>query len=98
MTTREVLKMYSDYKSPYAWLAFDPAFALEQKFAVKLKWMPFQLRIKGSGQRSVYSEYKVKYYYMHSPRTTTERIDKKIIQEPLHPTPTPPALPALILT
>jgi 2-hydroxychromene-2-carboxylate isomerase len=47
MTTREVLKMYSDYKSPYAWLAFDPAFALEQKFAVQLKWMPFQLRING---------------------------------------------------
>src|SRR5215475_8151760 len=33
MTKREVLKMYSDYKSPYAWLAFDPAFALEQRFA-----------------------------------------------------------------
>ena len=52
MTAREVLKMYSDYKSPYAWLAFDPAFALEQKFAVTLKWIPFQLRLKGSGQRS----------------------------------------------
>ena len=73
MTTREELKMYSDYKSPYAWLAFDPAFALEEKFAVKLKWKPFQLRIKGSGQRSVYSEYKVKYSYMDARRTANER-------------------------
>jgi 2-hydroxychromene-2-carboxylate isomerase len=36
MTAREEVKMYSDYKSPYAWLAFDPAFALEEKFAVKM--------------------------------------------------------------
>ena len=36
MTTREEVKMYSDYKSPYAWLGFDPAFALEEKFAVKV--------------------------------------------------------------
>ena len=92
MTTREVLKMYSDYKSPYAWLAFDPAFALEQKFAVKLKWMPFQLRIKGSGQRSVYSEYKVKYSYMDARRTANEGSDKKIIRGPLKIYDTAPAL------
>jgi 2-hydroxychromene-2-carboxylate isomerase len=92
MTTREVLKMYSDYKSPYAWLAFDPAFALEQKFAVTLKWMPFQLRIKGSGQRSVYSEYKVKYSYMDARRTANERGDKKIIRGPLKIYDTAPAL------
>src|SRR5258708_36885716 len=92
MTTREVLKMYSDYKSPYAWLAFDPAFALEQKFAVKLKWMPFQLRIKGSGQRSVYSEYKVKYSYMDARRTANERSDKKITRGPLKISETTPAL------
>ncbi len=90
--TREVLKMYSDYKSPYAWLAFDPAFALEEKFAVKLKWMPFQLKIKGSGQRSVYSEYKVKYSYMDARRTANERPDKKIIRGPLKIFDTAPAL------
>src|SRR5258707_5725915 len=92
MTTREVLKMYSDYKSPYAWLAFDPAFALEQKFAVKLKWMPFQLRIKGAGQRSVYSECKVRYSYMDARRTANERGDKKIIRGPLKIYDTAPAL------
>jgi len=92
MTTREVLKMYSDYKSPYAWLAFDPALDLEQRFAVKLKWIPFQLRIKGSGQRSIYSEYKVKYSYMDARRTANERGDKKIIRGPLKIYDTAPAL------
>ena len=41
--------MYSDYKSPFAYLAFDPAFALEQRFRIRLRWIPFQLRIKGKG-------------------------------------------------
>jgi len=92
MTTREVLKMYSDYKSPFAWLAFDPAFALEERFAVKLRWIPFQLRIKGSGQRSVYSEYKVRYSYMDARRTANERGDRKIIRGPLKVYDTAPAL------
>lgn len=90
--TREIIKMYSDYKSPYAWLAFDPAFELERKYNVQIKWRPFQLRIKGSGQRSVYSEYKVKYSYMDARRTANERGDKKIIRGPLKIYDTVPAL------
>ena len=62
------VKMYSDFKSPYAFLAFDPAFALEDTYRIRLQWKPFQLRIKGKGQRSVYSEYKVKYSYMDARR------------------------------
>lgn len=62
------VKMYSDFKSPYAFLAFDPAFALEDKYNIRLKWKPFQLRLKGKGQRSVYSEYKIKYSYMDARR------------------------------
>jgi len=49
---RKELKMYSDYKSPFAYLAFDPAFALQERFAVRVRWIPFQLRIKDRGQRS----------------------------------------------
>jgi 2-hydroxychromene-2-carboxylate isomerase len=90
--SREIVKMYSDYKSPYAWLAFDPAFDLEKKYNVQIKWRPFQLRIKGSGQRSVYSEYKVKYSYMDARRTANERGDKKIIRGPLKIYDTTPAL------
>lgn len=92
MIEREELKMYSDYKSPYAWLAFDPAFALEARFAVKVRWIPFQLRIKGSGQRSVYSEYKVKYSYIDARRTANERGDKMIIRGPLKIYDTVPSL------
>ena len=62
------VKMYSDFKSPYAFLAFDPAFALEDKYRISLKWKPFQLRLKGKGERSRYSEYKVKYSYMDARR------------------------------
>lgn len=90
--SREILKMYSDYKSPYAWIAFDPVFDLEKKFNVQVKWRPFQLRIKGSGQRSVYSEYKVKYSYMDVRRSANERGDKKIIRGPLKIYDTLPAL------
>jgi 2-hydroxychromene-2-carboxylate isomerase len=92
MADREELKMYSDYKSPYAWLAFDPVFALEERYAIGVKWMPFQLRLKGSGQRSVYSEYKIKYSYMDARRTANERGDKKVIRGPLKIYNTEPAL------
>jgi 2-hydroxychromene-2-carboxylate isomerase len=70
--TREV-KMYSDYKSPFAYLAFDPAFALEQRFRIRLRWIPFQLRIKGKGERSLYSEYKTRYSYLDARRWAKAR-------------------------
>jgi 2-hydroxychromene-2-carboxylate isomerase len=73
MQQDQELKMYSDFKSPYAFLAFDPAFALEDKYRVKLKWKPFQLRLKGKGERSQYSEYKVKYSYMDARRWANMR-------------------------
>jgi 2-hydroxychromene-2-carboxylate isomerase len=92
MMAREELKMYSDYKSPYAWLAFDPVFALEQRYSVRIKWIPFQLRLKGPGQRSVYSDYKAKYSYMDVRRTANERGDKKTIRGPLKIYDTTPAL------
>src|SRR5215469_16482578 len=70
---RKEVKMYSDFKSPYAFLAFDPAFALEAKYRIRLKWKPFQLRLKGKGERSRYSEYKVKYSYMDARRWANMR-------------------------
>jgi 2-hydroxychromene-2-carboxylate isomerase len=70
---RQELKMYSDYKSPFAYLAFDPGFALEDRYRVRLRWIPFQLRIKGKGERSVYSEYKVKYSYLDARRWARPR-------------------------
>jgi len=87
---REV-KMYSDFKSPYAFLAFDPAFALEDRYRIRLKWKPFQLRLKGKGERSQYSEYKVKYSYMDARRWANMR-GGLMIRGPLKIFDTTPAL------
>jgi 2-hydroxychromene-2-carboxylate isomerase len=70
---REELKLYFDYKSPYAYLAADPAFDLPGRYAVDLRWIPFTLRIKGKGERSVYSEWKARYSYMDARRWANRR-------------------------
>jgi 2-hydroxychromene-2-carboxylate isomerase len=67
------LKLYYDYKSPFAYLAAEPAFALPEKFAVELRWIPFQLRIKGKGERSEYSEWKARYSYLDARRWANRR-------------------------
>jgi 2-hydroxychromene-2-carboxylate isomerase len=84
------LKMYSDYKSPYAYLAFDPAFALEDRYRVRVRWIPFQLRIKGKGERSIYSEYKARYSYLDARRWAKPR--GLVIRGPLKVYDTTPAL------
>ena len=52
MAEPEEIKLYFDYKSPFAYLAKEPAFALPERYAVALRWIPFLLRIKGKGERS----------------------------------------------
>jgi 2-hydroxychromene-2-carboxylate isomerase len=84
------IKMYSDYKSPFAYLAFDPAFALEQRYNVRIRWIPFQLRIKGKGERSIYSEYKARYSYLDARRWAQPR--GLVIRGPLKVYDTRPAL------
>jgi 2-hydroxychromene-2-carboxylate isomerase len=73
MTDREEVKLYFDYKSPYAYLAAQPAFDLPDRYAVDVRWIPFQLRIKGKGERSVYSEWKVRYSYLDARRWANRR-------------------------
>ncbi|MDE2005100.1 MAG: DsbA family protein [Rhodospirillales bacterium] len=85
------IKLYTDYKSPYAFLAFDPVMALAERFAVRVTWKPFQLRIKGKGQRSVYSEYKVRYSYMDARRWANLR-GGIVLRGPLKIYDTEPAL------
>ena len=82
--------MYSDYKSPFAYLAFDLAFALEQRFRIRLRWIPFQLRIKGKGERSLYSEHKARYSYLDARRWAKPR--GLVIRGPLKVYDTTPAL------
>lgn len=69
----EPLKLYYDYKSPFAFLAAEPAFALPERYAVALRWIPFQLRIKGRGERSQYSEWKARYSYLDARRWANRR-------------------------
>lgn len=73
MPDREEVKLYFDYKSPYAYLAAKPAFDLPDRYAVEVCWIPFQLRIKGKGERSVYSEWKVRYSYLDARRWANRR-------------------------
>lgn len=86
------VKMYSDYKSPYAFIAFEPAYELEEKYNIRIKWRPFQLRLKGKGQRSIYSEWKVKYSYMDVRRNANLLHGGKMIRGPLKIFDTTPAL------
>lgn len=67
------LKLYFDYKSPFAYLAMEPAFALPGRFDVSMRYLPFTLRIKGKGERSIYSEWKVRYSYMDARRWANRR-------------------------
>jgi 2-hydroxychromene-2-carboxylate isomerase len=84
------VKMYSDYKSPFAYLAFEPAFALEHRFRIRIRWIPFQLRIKGKGERSLYSEHKARYSYLDARRWAKPR--GLVIRGPLKVYDTTPAL------
>jgi 2-hydroxychromene-2-carboxylate isomerase len=73
MASGEPVKLYFDYKSPFAYLAMAPAFALPGRFAIELRWIPYLLRIKGKGERSVYSEWKVRYSYLDARRIANGR-------------------------
>ncbi len=45
MTARRVITVYSDYKSPYAYLAKDLIYALETECSVSVDWKPYILDI-----------------------------------------------------
>ena len=69
----DLVKMYSDYKSPFAYLAFEPGLRLAERYNIAVRWRPFQLRIKGKGERSTYSEYKTRYSYLDARRWAKSR-------------------------
>src|SRR5437868_6479100 len=67
------IKLYFDYKSPFAFLASGPAFTLDERFRVHVRWIPYQLRIKGKGERSQNSEWKARYSYLDARRFAAPR-------------------------
>ena len=72
-TDREEVKLYFDYKSPFAFLAAEPAFALPDRYRIRLRWIPYVLRIKGAGERSIYSDWKAQYSYLDARRWANAR-------------------------
>jgi 2-hydroxychromene-2-carboxylate isomerase len=70
---REEIKLYFDYKSPFAYLASGPAVALDARYRVRVRWIPIQLRIKGPGARSIRSDWKARYSYLDARRFATPR-------------------------
>jgi 2-hydroxychromene-2-carboxylate isomerase len=86
MTARSI-KVYSDYKSPYAYLAKDLAYDLARETGVALEWLPYTLDIPaylgsatldGAGKvieehRNAHQWRRVKYSYMDCRREAHRR-------------------------
>jgi len=78
MPEPRTVTVYIDYKSPYAYLAKDPAYELARDFPVRLDWLPYRLdipsflgsaRLDESGRvveehRNPHQWRRVKYSYM----------------------------------
>jgi 2-hydroxychromene-2-carboxylate isomerase len=79
----EIVKLYFDYKSPFAYLAKDPAFVLPDRYRVELRWIPYGLRIKGKGERSIASEWKARYSYLDARRWANARPQALVVKGPL---------------
>ena len=73
MADRSTILLYFDYKSPFSYLAAAPAFGLAERFDIEIEWRPYLLRVKGPGQRSIYSEWKIRYSYLDARRAANRR-------------------------
>ncbi len=80
--TAKTIKLYFDYKSPFAYVAMRPAFALPERFDVAVRWIPYLLRIKGKGERSIYSEWKARYSYADARRWANRQGGFRILGPP----------------
>jgi 2-hydroxychromene-2-carboxylate isomerase len=69
---RPRVRIYTDYKSPYAFVANKRLFELEEAHAVELEWLPYTLRIPefmGTvEERTPHFWRKVRYSYMDARR------------------------------
>jgi len=80
-------RFYIDFKSPYAYLAKDPAYELERELGIELEWLPYTLdipaylgsaRVDGSHtvleqNRNAHQWRRVKYSYMDCRREANRR-------------------------
>jgi 2-hydroxychromene-2-carboxylate isomerase len=87
MAEPRTITAYTDYKSPYAYLAKDPAYELERDFLVRVDWLPYVLdipsflgsaRVDEAGrvteeQRNPHQWRRVRYSYMDCRRQARKR-------------------------
>jgi 2-hydroxychromene-2-carboxylate isomerase len=87
MTAPQIVTVYIDYKSPYAYLAKDLAYELEQDHPLRLDWRPYILdipsflgsaRVDASGavleqDRNAHQWRRVRYSYMDCRRQARKR-------------------------
>src|SRR4029078_12177287 len=92
MSAAEDVKFYFDFKSPFSYLAAEPAFGLPEQLAIRVRWIPFQLRIKGKGERSIASEWKARYSYLDARRWANARPEPLMVKGPLKVYDSEPAL------
>lgn len=82
-----VVTVYTDYKSPYAYLAKDPTYELERDLPVRVEWLPYVLdipaylgsaRVAADGavleeNRNAHQWRRVRYSYMDCRRQARKR-------------------------
>src|ERR1700687_632121 len=87
MTAPQIVTVYIDYKSPYAYLAKDLAYELEQDHPIRLDWRPYILdipsflgsaRVDAAGavleqDRNAHQWRRVRYSYMDCRRQARKR-------------------------
>src|SRR5580693_470187 len=87
MSKAKTITVYSDYKSPYAYLAKDLVYRLEGECAVRIDWLPYTLdipaylgsaRVDERGEviesaRNAHQWRRVRYSYMDCRRQARKR-------------------------
>ena len=72
------IKLYYDYKSPFAYLAMAPAYALMESHRVRLHYIPHELNIRGAfggdlDERPEREWRKIRYLYLDARRYANAR-------------------------
>ncbi len=75
--SKTVIRVYTDYKSPYAFVAVAATYKLEDDYDVELEWLPYTLHIAGYlgsvEERSEHQWRRVRYSYMDARRYANQQ-------------------------
>jgi len=74
----ETIKLYYDFKSPFTYLAMEPAYQLEESHRVRLRFIPLELPVReaygGELEQRLQRDWdKVRYLYLDARRFANER-------------------------